>query len=164
MSRYKHREKKSFAGIPRRVIDSAAYKSLDGNAVKLLVNIAYFYNGKNNGNISITMSLLKPWFNSNTTLYRARDQLYEKGFIVINSFGGRSMNGKKLPHLYALTWAPVDQVEDKTFNVRIFHYKSSNISLNYWMSGKNPDFKNLEERSRQYKRDIKKTCTQSETY
>ena len=71
------------------------------------------------------------------------------------------MNGKKLPHLYALTWAPIDQVEDKTFNVRIFHYKSSNISLNYWMHGKNPDFKNQEERSRQYKRDIKKTCTQN---
>ena len=156
MGRFKHKPTKSFAGIPRFIINSDAFKILKGNEVKLLLMMAHYYNGKNNGDIAITMSIMKDWFNSNTTLYRARDGLYEKGFIVINAYGGRSAEGKKLPHLYALTWLPINDLKPCKWEMRFTHYTSDRPPVNYWKNGTNPDVKNEKQRDAQYKRDIKK--------
>ena len=89
MGRHKHKNKGRFAGIPVAVVDSEAYKSLGGNSAKLLTILARKYNSYNNGNLSITQSIISEWMTKNT-MYSARDELYKKGFIVINAFGGRS--------------------------------------------------------------------------
>jgi len=156
MGQYKHKPTKSFAGIPRFIINSDTFKSLKGNEVKLLLMMAHYYNGKNNGDIAITMSIMKDWFNSNTTLLRARDALYRKGFIVINAYGGRSAEGKKLPHLYALTWLPINDLKPGKWEMRFTHYTSGRAPLNYWKNSTNPDIKTEKQRDAQYKRDIKK--------
>jgi len=156
MGQYKHKPTKSFAGIPRCIINSDTFKSLKGNEVKLLLMMAHYYNGKNNGDIAITMSIMKDWFNSNTTLLRARDALYRKGFIVINAYGGRSAEGKKLPHLYALTWLPINDLKPGKWEMRFTHYTSGRAPLNYWKNSTNPDIKTEKQRDAQYKRDIKK--------
>ena len=164
MSIYKHKPTKSFAGIPRHIINSDTFKTLKGNEVKLLLMIAHFYDGKNNGDIAITMSILKDWFKSNTTLLRAKNGLLEKGFIVINAYGGRSAEGKKLPHLFALTWLPINDLKPGKWEMRFTHYTSNRPPLNYWKDGKNPDYKTEKQRDAQYKRDlnkIKKTYTSS---
>jgi len=164
MGQYKHKPTKSFAGIPRYIINSAAFKSLKGNEAKLLLLMAHFFTGKNNGDIAITMSIMKDWFNSNTTLLRARNALYQKGFIVINAYGGRSAEGKKLPHLYALTWLPINDLKPGKWEIRFTHYSSNRPPLNYWKDGNNPDLKTGKQRDAQYKRDInkiKKTHTSS---
>lgn len=159
MSNTKHKTTKSFAGIPRYIVDSNSFKSLSGNEVKLLVLMARFYNGKNNGDISVTFSIMKEWFNSNTTMYKARDGLYEKGFIVVNAYGGRSAEGKKLPNLYALTWASINDLKPGKWEMRFTHYPANKPPLNYWRNGNNPDFKNREQRKVQYLKDIRKTST-----
>jgi len=99
---------------------------------------------------------LKDWFGSNTTMYRARDSLYKAGFIVFNAYGGKSGNGMKLPHLYALTWATIDELNEKYSLMRYTHYPIKKAPLNYWKSGNNPNIKTRRERNNQFKKDVKK--------
>ena len=156
MARINHKQKQSFAGIPRRIIEHSSFKSLSYSARSLLIQLGYQYRGKNNGNLVITFSILKDWFGSNTTMYRARDSLYEAGFIVINAYGGQSGSGAKLPHLYALTWESIDPLDGHKNWMRFAHYPANKAPLSYWKSGVNPDFKIKKERDNQYKKDVKK--------
>jgi len=162
---FNRKNKGQFAGIPNRVIDSPAFKSLGGNSVKLLIILAHHYNGYNNGDLAITYATIKEWITKNT-MYSARDELYKKGFIVVNAYGGRSGAGRKLPSLYAVTWQPVDDLKAKNGEIRYAHYSSARPALDYWKDGTNPDYRTQKERNDQYKRDvakIKKTCTNLQT-
>jgi len=163
MGRYKHKNKGRFAGIPISVVKSDAYKSLSGNAVKLLTLLTYFYKGYNNGNLAITQSIIGPWMTKNT-MYSAKDKLHKKGFIVINAYGGRSAWGRKLPSLYGLTFQPIDELREKNWELRFAHYPASHSPLNYWKEGKNPDYKTKKERDAQYKKDIKKIIKSNPHY
>ena len=145
----KPKNKGRFAGIPLEVVQSEAFKSLKGNSVKLLVILASQYNGYNNGNLVVTESITGQWLNKNT-MFKARDELYSKGFIVINAYGGRG-HGKNIPHLYALTWKPINYLKN---GVRVTHYQTNKDSLDYWQTGANPDIKPREERLEQFKKDI----------
>ena len=155
MAREKHRNVGWFAGIPLEVIESDAYKSLGGNAAKLLTILTYFYKGYNNGNLAITQSIIGEWMTKNT-MYSAKDELLRKGFIVINAYGGRSACGRKLPSLYGLTFYPMNELKEKDGELRFAHYPSSQTHLHYWSKGINPDYKTKKERDAQYKKDIKK--------
>ena len=155
MARYKHKNKGRFAGIPISVVKSDAYKSLSGNAAKLLTILACFYNSNNNGNLAITQSILGEWMTKNT-MYSAKDELLLKGFIVTNAYGGRSAWGRKLPSLYGLTFQPMNELEEKDGELRFAHYPSSQTHLHYWSKGINPDYKTKKERDAQYKKDIKR--------
>ncbi|MEX2326317.1 MAG: hypothetical protein WD558_01175, partial [Pseudomonadales bacterium] len=55
----KHTVRPSFAGIPRHVIQHPDYQALSGNAVKLLVDLAFQYRGKNNGDLTTAWHVLK---------------------------------------------------------------------------------------------------------
>jgi len=164
MARINHKQKDGFSGIPRRIIEHPSFKSLSYSARSLLIQLGYQYRGKNNGNLVITFSILKDWFGSNTTMYRARDSLYEAGFIVINAYGGQSGSGTKLPHLYALTWESIDQLKGDSNWLRYTHYPANKAPLSYWKSGVNPDFKIKKERDNQYKKDVKKIKKTSISY
>ena len=100
-----HKNIGRFAGIPNSVVESDAFKSLNGNSAKLLIILAYQYNSHNNGDLVITPSVIGSWLNKNT-MDRAKKELYKKGFIVINAYGGLGPNWNKLPSLYAITWQP----------------------------------------------------------
>jgi len=153
----KQQKSVNFAGIPRWVIGTDAYKSLGANAVKLLVLLAYQYKGKNNGDLTITISILKEYFKSNTTMYKARDELYNKGFIDINAYGGMSFDGRKMPHLYALTWASVDDFTKPEKNCyRYTHLTIGKDPLVYFIKGGHPKPKNAKQINEQYKKDTKK--------
>ena len=164
MARINHKQKDGFSGIPRRIIEHPSFKSLSYSARSLLIQLGYQYRGKNNGNLVITFSILKDWFGSNTTMYRARDSLYEAGFIVSNAYGGQSGSGTKLPHLYALTWESIDQLKGDSNWMRYTHYPANKAPLSYWKSGVNPDFKIKKERDNQYKKDVKKIKKTSISY
>jgi len=155
MARHKHKNTGRFAGIPNFVVKSDAYKSLGGNAGKLLTILTCFYTSYNNGNLAITQSIIGEWMTKNT-MYSAKDELHKKGFIVINAYGGRSAWGRKLPSLYGLTFYPMNELEEKNGELRFAHYPPNQSSLNYWKEGKNPDYKTMKERDAQYKKDINK--------
>ena len=163
MARKKHKNKGWFAGIPISVVKSDAYKSLSGNAAKLLTILACFYNSNNNGNLAITQSIIGEWMTKNT-MYSAKDELLLKGFIVTNAYGGRSAWGRKLPSLYGLTFQPINELKEKNWELRFAHYLPNQSPLNYWKEGKNPDYKTKKERDVQYKKDIKKIVKSNTHY
>ena len=146
----------NFASVPRYVIDTPAFKSLRGNSVKLLVILASQYKGNNNGDLIITHSFYKTFFKSSQTMYAARDELEQKGFIATNSYGGMSYGGYKQPSLYALTWLPVDDFLDLTKNqFRYTHLPIDKEPLKYFIQGSNPKYKNTKQKKKQYKKDLK---------
>ena len=146
----------NFASVPRYVIDTPAFKSLRGNSVKLLLLLASQYKGNNNGDLIITHSKYKSDFKSSQTMYAARDELEEKGFIATNAYGGMSCGGYKVPSLYALLWRPVDDFLDLTKNqFRYTHLQIDKEPLKYFIQGINPKYKNTKQKKKQYKKDLK---------
>ena len=103
-----HQDSRGFAGVPRTIMDSADYKSLTGNAVKLLLDFAYQYKGdkaKNNGDLSCAYSVLsKRGFNSKSTLQRCKKELLDRDLIRETRKGVSGVGGKRLCSLYAVTW------------------------------------------------------------
>ena len=152
----KFRGSDNFTNIPRYVIHTPAFMSLRGNSVKLLVLLATQYKGNNNGDLIITHSFYKTFFKSSQTMYAARDELEQKGFIATNSYGGMSYGGYKQPSLYALTWLPVDDFLDLTKNqFRYTHLPIDKEPLKYFIQGNNPKYKNTKQKKKQYKKDLK---------
>ena len=150
---HKHKNIGRFAGIPNSVVESNTFKSLSGNAVKLLVILAYQYNSHNNGDLVITPSVICSWLNKNT-MDRAKKELYKKGFIVINAYGGLGPNRNKLPSLYAITWQPINKLTKTNNKDRVVHYLINGLALNYWEQGSNPDIKTTEEKKKQFVTDF----------
>jgi len=114
----KSSEKQSFAGIPRKVILHPDYHMLSGNAVKLLVDLAYQYRSKNNGDLTTAFSVLsKRGWNSRQTIDRAKRQLLDNGFII-EARSGRFINPGGRCALYALTWLPIDECQGRSLEVK----------------------------------------------
>lgn len=110
MSHFRKKTKVRFAGIPHSVMQHPDYYKLSGNAVKLLVELAMQYNGRNNGKLCAVFSQLRVrGWNSQGTLDRAKKELLKADLIVktkINTFG---QNGKS-PTYYAITWQKIDEI------------------------------------------------------
>ena len=155
MKKKKFKRCNNFASIPRYVIDTKAFKSLRGNSVKLLLLLASQYKGNNNGDLIITYSFYKSHFKSSQTMYAARDELEQKGFIATNAYGGMSYGGYKTPSLYALTWLPVDDFYDLTKNQFRYTHLPIGKELKYFIHGTNPKYKNTKQKNKQYKKDLK---------
>ena len=104
---------KSFAGIPRIVMDTDDYKNLNGNAIKLLLELAYQYRGNNNGDLSATFShMRKRGFKSKETLTNALRSL-QGANLIIRTREGMFLNPGGRCALYALTWLPIDECKGK---------------------------------------------------
>lgn len=116
-----------FISIPHSVLDSEQGKNLKGNEMLLLTHLLKQYNGSNNGNLSTTFSLLKNnGWSSTGTLYKARQGLEHKGFIVV------TRQGKKLRGactLVAITWIGIDDCIKWNYDDGV---KVSPAPLNYF--------------------------------
>jgi len=153
----RNRKNKAFVRIPHYLMDTEAYQSLNGNAIKLLNCVVYQYRGNNNGDLLITHSFLEKYFKYSQAMYRARDELLKKGFIAINAYGGRSYGGRKLPTLYAITWESVNDFRNLEKNTdRYTHLPIDKKPLNYFIEGVNPNYKNTKQKKAQFKKDIKR--------
>jgi hypothetical protein len=99
----------SFVQVPHRLLNEKKYCELSPIAVKLLFDLYAEYRGSNNGDFSIAWRLMQPrGWKSKQTLYKARNQLLEKGFLVQTRFGGRNYCS-----LYAVTWQAIDECNGK---------------------------------------------------
>ncbi|WP_303289565.1 hypothetical protein [Marinobacter sp. SS5-14b] len=98
-----------FLSIPKPVLNSEAYLSLGGWQVKLLVDIASQFTGKNNGDLTAAWTLMKQrGWNSPGTLNKALKDLLEAGLIEETRSGGRHRCA-----LYAVTWRGIDECKGK---------------------------------------------------
>lgn len=98
-----------FFQLYHRLLDSTIYISLPHPAKSLLMDIARSYNGQNNGDLCVTLKLMrKRGWNSNSTLRRALKALLDANLLTLTRQG--SLNKCSL---YALTWLPIDECKGK---------------------------------------------------
>lgn len=103
----------SYLGIPHYILHSPEFGALDPWALKLLIELAGNYKGKNNGNLSAAFSTLaKRGWNSPGTLSEAISRLLSKGWLVRTRQGGRNRCA-----LYAVTWWAIDACEGKWLEI-----------------------------------------------
>ena len=127
---------KRFLLLPYEMLISEAYASLSNKAVKCLVDIAAQFNGKNNGDLSCTLKLMKKLgWNSNSQITSAKKELMEKGFIVLTRQGGMNKCS-----LYAITWMPIDECNGK------LDRPATRVALGWWKKGFNPELQETNEK------------------
>jgi len=106
--RFKPKER--FVGIPYIVVTHKDFNHLGGYAVKLLVQAASQYNGRNNGKICFVWSQMKEiGWRSKTTLTAAKKELIDNNLLIVSKYGGFK-EGKGVTQFYALTWQNVDEI------------------------------------------------------
>ena len=127
MARTKHKQKASFAGIPRVVMECPDYINLNGSAVKLLIEVACQFKGGNNGYFCPAWTLIKArGFCSKTTLSKAIKELLKAEMIMLTRQGHFIKNKASL---YTLTWAPIDECSGKYLEESPTRIPSRNFSL-----------------------------------
>ena len=101
--------KEPFAYLPRKVIESEAYRALPDWAIRVLLALACQYNARNNGDLSVTKSNFKRLGVRATWHIHAGLRLLEVvGLITKTRQGGKPPVGCSL---YALTWRSIDPSE-----------------------------------------------------
>jgi len=108
-----------FAAVPLSLVKSPEFRSLGGNAVKLLLAIYAQYNGNNNGDLCAAWSVMHEQygFSSRGTLNRALRELLETELIVRTREGYFQNPGGRCS-LYAVTWLPVHDCPGKRLDHR----------------------------------------------
>lgn len=103
------RECGRFVALPHAVLESDAYKGLSAYARALLVDLALQFNGKNNGDMCATYSVMhhRGWTSAGT-VHRALTELRKAGLVMQARVGGRHWAS-----LYALTWLAIDECAGK---------------------------------------------------
>ena len=116
----------SFVSLPHSVLKHPAFATLTPRGTKLLIDLATQYRGKNNGDLSMPLSQMRSrGWNSSDQLQKAKNELIERGFIVVSRQGGRNKCS-----LYAITWQPIDDCKGK------LDIGASNKPLNLWKDWK----------------------------
>jgi len=99
----------SFFGLPKEVMAHKNFIRLTPSAVKLVNDLGYQYNGKNNGDLCAAFSVMKErGWRSKDTLWRAIDCALHYRVIMVTRQGG-----KHKATLYALTWKSIDECKGK---------------------------------------------------
>ena len=100
-----------FMKLPRTVYNSDNFRKLSPSGLKLLIDIAIQYNGRNNGDLQASLEPMRHrgWVSS-STLNRAKRELEYYGFIELTRQGGLGCCS-----LYALTWESIDDCGGKTY-------------------------------------------------
>src|SRR5476649_2951886 len=108
--KYKGRQPKgTFTLVPHEVQDCKNWRACSGTGIKLLLDIARQYNGRNNGDLNATISLLRHrGWRSTETLSLALRELRHYELICLTRQGGLHA-----PSLYALTWHAIDECGGK---------------------------------------------------
>ena len=103
----------SFAGIPRVVMDTEDLKSLGPSSVRLLLELAYQFKGKNNGDLTVALGVLKTkGWKTRATIDKAVKELLAKNLIICTRTG-RFTNPGGVCSLYAIVWQPIDECRGK---------------------------------------------------
>jgi len=117
-----------FVQIFHHVIDSAQFAALSGSAVKMLVDMARQFTGKNNGMFSLSnpdFHVRNRW-RSNSKRERALRELLEAGFLIRTKLGGRGIGCDR----FAITWWPVDEGNH--------HHVPEKVASRLWMTPSAP--------------------------
>jgi hypothetical protein len=104
--------------LPKALMGHPDFRELTPSANKVLMVLGYQYNGRNNGDLAATKSVLKSWGGmSDGTLAKALRQLRERSLILRTRNSYRRRDGQKCA-LYALAWLPIDPCPGKGLEVK----------------------------------------------
>jgi hypothetical protein len=102
-----------FVAIPHAVLVHPDFQKLTGSAVKVLLVMLTQYNGHNNGDFTLALSVMKGFgFSSSDTINSAKKQLLKHG-LIIETRPGQFTNPGGICALYAVTWQPIDDCQGK---------------------------------------------------
>lgn len=105
---------KSFAGIPRFIMEHQDYINLSCHAKALLLEAAKQYRGNNNGDICLSWSLMqKRGVGSKPVVYRAIKELTFANLLIETRSAYKGKGNNRRCALYALTWEAIDECRDK---------------------------------------------------
>lgn len=92
-----------FVKLPFKLLDSPAWGDLSPRARDIFIKLSRKYNGRNNGDLSLTLSELRKSgeLKSSATLTKALDELWLHGFIVLTREG--SFGAARTCNLWGLT-------------------------------------------------------------
>lgn len=112
----------------RDVLFSKEYQCLGASAVKLYHDISAHWNGKNNGDLCVTFSIMSEYHGwvSNGTLRRALKELLDARFLILTRDGDRNR-----PALYGLTTVPINECLDDNGRSKI-HVKATDRAPDTW--------------------------------
>ena len=110
-------EKGTFTLIPHAVMDNRDYVNLSYKSVKLLLDLAYQYRGRNNGDLTAAFSILRQrGWKREATIGVAIKELIAAN-LIIRTREGYFQNPKSRCALYALTWQPIDECKGKDLDI-----------------------------------------------
>ena len=99
-----------FLHLHKALLNSPDFIALKGNSIKLLIDIASQYNGRNNGDLCAALAVMKKrGWNSNQQLQKSLREILDRNLVVQTKQGGLNMG----PNLYAITWQPIDDCGGK---------------------------------------------------
>ena len=96
---------KNYFQLPHALLDHPDYLSMDWTSQALLTHMMRFYNGYNNGDISIPISIMEKRGWSRGSLERGKKELLKNNWIVITRQGFN-----RTCSLYALSWVPMNAI------------------------------------------------------
>ena len=106
-----------FIQIPYVVLESTSFTRLRPRAVKLLLDVIYQFNGRNNGDFTVAWgSMEKRGWSSKGTLGKAVQDLVDAD-LILKTRTGRFMNPGARCDLYAITWRAIDECPGKDLEV-----------------------------------------------
>ena len=99
----------SFFAIPKVVLNHPDFLKMTWAAQALLIHMGAFYNGFNNGDLAIPLSIMRErgWWSG--TLQKAKAELIAYDWIRITRKGNKFY----LPDLFAFTWKELDDCKGK---------------------------------------------------
>ena len=103
--------------IPHVVLESSSFTNLSPRAVKLFLDVALQYNGRNNGDFTVAWSVMeKRGWSSKGTLGKAVRDLVDAD-LILKTRTGRFMNPGARCDLYAFTWLAINECPGKDLEV-----------------------------------------------
>lgn len=104
---------KGYWALPKAVMEHDDFRTLDPYALKVLVALGTQYNGKNNGDLSVTLKTLKDHGGmASATLTKALKTLKERDLIRVTRPHVKHRSGAACA-LYALSWLEVNECRGK---------------------------------------------------
>jgi len=99
--------------LPKALMEQPDFRELSPSATKVLMVLGHQYNGRNNGDLAATATMLSAWGGmAKGTLAKALRQLQESRIIYKTRHHRRGVDGAK-PTLYALAWVDIDPCPGK---------------------------------------------------
>ena len=107
-----------FLKMYHQVLKNPDYINLTSKSKAMLIDIAMQYNGKNNGNLSAALGVMrKRGWKRGATLCAGIKELIEAN-LIIRTREGRFLNPGGRCALYAITWEPIDDCFGKDLEVK----------------------------------------------